>query len=116
VLASVEPVPFYVAARENAWAGVKAHLGTVTERAAAPSRVPFPFLIYPVAGLLGRHARHGTKHEVLIWQVLDQLAGASKRASPAEEPARLPESLSTSETRMLRCLPPTSRFPRSPAS
>jgi LuxR family maltose regulon positive regulatory protein len=72
VLASVEPVPFYVAASENAWAGVKAHLGTVTERAAAPSRVPFPFLIYPVAGLLGRQARHGTKHEVLIWQVLDQ--------------------------------------------
>ncbi len=35
-LASVDPVPFYVAAGENAWAGVKAHLDTVTERAAAP--------------------------------------------------------------------------------
>jgi glyoxylase-like metal-dependent hydrolase (beta-lactamase superfamily II) len=35
-LASVNPVPFYVAAGENAWAGVKAHLDTVTERAAAP--------------------------------------------------------------------------------
>ena len=35
-LASVNPVPFYVAARENAWAGVKAHLDTVTDRAAAP--------------------------------------------------------------------------------
>jgi len=29
-------VPFYAAAGENAWAGVKAHLDTVTERAAAP--------------------------------------------------------------------------------
>jgi len=35
-LASVDPVPFYVAAGENAWAGVKAHLDTVTERACAP--------------------------------------------------------------------------------
>ena len=35
-LASVNPVPFYVAAGENSWAGVKAHLDTVTERAAAP--------------------------------------------------------------------------------
>ena len=29
-------MPFYAAAGENAWAGVKAHLDTVTERAAAP--------------------------------------------------------------------------------
>ena len=29
-------MPFYVAAGENAWAGVKAHLDTVTERAAVP--------------------------------------------------------------------------------
>jgi hypothetical protein len=35
-LASVDPVPFYVRYGENAWAGVKAHLDTVTERAAAP--------------------------------------------------------------------------------
>jgi hypothetical protein len=35
-LASVDPVPFYVAAGENAWAGVKAHLDAVTERTAAP--------------------------------------------------------------------------------
>jgi glyoxylase-like metal-dependent hydrolase (beta-lactamase superfamily II) len=35
-LAAVNPVPFYMAAGENAWAGVKAHLDTVTERAAAP--------------------------------------------------------------------------------
>src|SRR5690242_10039403 len=35
-LAAVDPIPFYVAAGENFWAGVKAHLDTVTERAAAP--------------------------------------------------------------------------------
>jgi len=35
-LAAVNPVPFYVAAGENFWAGVKAHLDAVTERAAAP--------------------------------------------------------------------------------
>ena len=35
-LAAVNPMPFYMAAGENVWAGVKAHLDTVTERAAAP--------------------------------------------------------------------------------
>jgi Metallo-beta-lactamase superfamily len=30
------PVPYYMAAGENAWAGVKAHLDTVTDQAAAP--------------------------------------------------------------------------------
>ena len=36
VLASVNPVPFYVAAGENAWAWVKGYLDAVTECAAAP--------------------------------------------------------------------------------
>ena len=35
-LAAIDPLPFYMAAGENFWAGVKAHLDTVTERAAAP--------------------------------------------------------------------------------
>jgi glyoxylase-like metal-dependent hydrolase (beta-lactamase superfamily II) len=35
-LAAVDPVPFYIAAGENFWAGVKAHLDTVVDRAAAP--------------------------------------------------------------------------------
>jgi hypothetical protein len=35
-LAAVDPIPFYMAAGENAWAGVKANLDTITERAAAP--------------------------------------------------------------------------------
>ncbi|HEV3291195.1 MAG TPA: hypothetical protein VG123_19625, partial [Streptosporangiaceae bacterium] len=35
-LAAVDPVPYYIAAGENAWAGVKGVLDAVTERAAAP--------------------------------------------------------------------------------
>ena len=35
-LATVNPVPYYVHYGQNAWAGVKAHLDEVTERAAAP--------------------------------------------------------------------------------
>jgi glyoxylase-like metal-dependent hydrolase (beta-lactamase superfamily II) len=35
-LAAVDPIPFYMAAGENAWAGVVANLDTVTQRAAAP--------------------------------------------------------------------------------
>ncbi len=35
-LTSVDPVPFYVHYGENAWAGIRGHLNTVTERAAAP--------------------------------------------------------------------------------
>jgi glyoxylase-like metal-dependent hydrolase (beta-lactamase superfamily II) len=35
-LAAVDPVPFYMRYGENVWAGVKAHLDTVTDRAAAP--------------------------------------------------------------------------------
>jgi hypothetical protein len=34
-LAPVDPVPFYMRYGENVWAGVRAHLDTVTERAAA---------------------------------------------------------------------------------
>jgi glyoxylase-like metal-dependent hydrolase (beta-lactamase superfamily II) len=35
-LAAVDPIPFYMHYGENAWAGVRANLNTVTERAAAP--------------------------------------------------------------------------------
>jgi glyoxylase-like metal-dependent hydrolase (beta-lactamase superfamily II) len=35
-LASVDPVPYYMRYGENVWAGVKAHLDAVTNRAAAP--------------------------------------------------------------------------------
>ncbi len=36
VLAAVDPVPFYMHYGENFWAGIRAHLNTVTDRAAAP--------------------------------------------------------------------------------
>jgi hypothetical protein len=35
-LVAVNPVPYFVAGGENAWAGVKGYLDEVTERAAAP--------------------------------------------------------------------------------
>jgi glyoxylase-like metal-dependent hydrolase (beta-lactamase superfamily II) len=35
-LAAVDPVPYFMAGGENAWAGVKGYLDEVTERAAAP--------------------------------------------------------------------------------
>ena len=35
-LTSVDPVPFYMHYGQNPWAGIRAHLNTVTERAAAP--------------------------------------------------------------------------------
>jgi glyoxylase-like metal-dependent hydrolase (beta-lactamase superfamily II) len=35
-LASVDPMPYYMHYRENFWAGVKGHLDTVTDQAAAP--------------------------------------------------------------------------------
>jgi hypothetical protein len=35
-LATVDPVPYFMAGGESAWAGVKGYLDTVTERAAAP--------------------------------------------------------------------------------
>ena len=41
-LATVDPIPFYMRYGENAWAGVKANLDTVTERAAAPSSPSTP--------------------------------------------------------------------------
>ena len=65
----------------------------------------FPFLLYPAPGLLERHARQHTSHAALIGQILGQIAGISKPASPTAEPARLREPISVSETRVLRYLP-----------
>jgi glyoxylase-like metal-dependent hydrolase (beta-lactamase superfamily II) len=35
-LTAIDPIPYYIAAGDNAWAGVKANLDAVTDRAAAP--------------------------------------------------------------------------------
>jgi LuxR family maltose regulon positive regulatory protein len=88
--------------------------GRALERAldaAEPDRVLFPFLVHPAPGLLERHARQHTNHAALIWQILDQPAGASKPSSPTAGSARLREPVSLSETRVLRYLPTNLRVP-----
>jgi LuxR family maltose regulon positive regulatory protein len=62
------------------------------------------FLLYPVPGLLERHARHGTAHGALIAEIQDLLA-ARKPAPPFTGPRALSEPLRHSELRVLRYLP-----------
>ena len=68
-----------------------------------------PFLLYPVAGLLERRARHRTAHAALVAEIRDMLAGT--QAGPqygARSPSRpepLLDALSGSEIRVLRYLP-----------
>jgi LuxR family maltose regulon positive regulatory protein len=81
--------------------------GRAVERAlgaAKPDRVLLPFLYHPAPELLRRHARQRTAHAVLLSEILSLLPG-SKPSAPPGEPARLPEPLSDSETRVLRYLP-----------
>ena len=59
-LATVDPTPFYMRHGENVWAGVKAHLDTVTERAPRPSSRSTP-----AAGRRGHrefHHHHDVRH------------------------------------------------------
>jgi LuxR family transcriptional regulator, maltose regulon positive regulatory protein len=71
---------------------------------AEPDRMLFPFLLYPVRGLLERHTRHRTTHASLVAEILNLLMGKAA-ASALGEPERLREPLSESETRVLRYLP-----------
>jgi len=68
-----------------------------------------PFLLYPAAGLLERHARHRTGHAALVAEIRGLLAGpqAGPRhgAPPPSRPEPLLEPLSGSEIRVLRYLP-----------
>jgi LuxR family transcriptional regulator, maltose regulon positive regulatory protein len=75
-----------------------------------------PFLLYPVSGLLERHARHRTGHAALVAEIRGLLAGT--RAGPrhgAPPPSRpappLLEPLSGSELRVLRYLPTNLSMP-----
>jgi LuxR family maltose regulon positive regulatory protein len=88
--------------------------GRALERAldmAEPDRMLYPFLIYPVPGLLERQARHRTGHAALIFEILDLLGGTSRPTPPPgseggwEGGRGLREPLSQSETRVLRYLP-----------
>jgi LuxR family transcriptional regulator, maltose regulon positive regulatory protein len=68
-----------------------------------------PFLLYPVSGLLERHARHRSAHAALVAEIRGLLAGtrAGPRhgAPPPSRPEPLLEPLSGSEVRVLRYLP-----------
>jgi len=67
-----------------------------------------PFLLYPAAGLLGRHARHRTAHAALVAEIRGLLAGTQagpRHGAPPSRPRPLLEPLSGSEVRVLRYLP-----------
>jgi LuxR family transcriptional regulator, maltose regulon positive regulatory protein len=81
--------------------------GRAVERAldlAEPDGALEPFLLYPVSGLLERHARHGTAHAALVADILSMLAGR-KPAPPPAGPRPPLEPLTESEIRVLRYLP-----------
>lgn len=90
--------------------------------AAEPDRILVPFLLFPMAELVERHARDHTAHAGLAAEILGLLhdggapdpavAAAGERresVAPARradpERHRMPEPLSQSETRILRYLP-----------
>jgi LuxR family transcriptional regulator, maltose regulon positive regulatory protein len=81
--------------------GDRRAVGRALERAldiAEPDGAVLPFLLHPVPELLERHR---TAHPALLAEILSQLTGESKPASPLG----LFEPLSESETRVLRYLP-----------
>jgi LuxR family maltose regulon positive regulatory protein len=71
---------------------------------AEPDGVLLPFLLYPAADLLERHARSRTNHASLLSEIQVLLSGQTPAARPgnAEPPI---EALSESELRVLRYLP-----------
>jgi LuxR family maltose regulon positive regulatory protein len=71
---------------------------------AEPDGMFYPFLVYPVPGLLERHSGHRTSHASLIAEILNVPAGGSP-PPPLGEPEPPRESLSDSEKRILRYLP-----------
>jgi len=85
---------------------------------AEPDSTPSAFLLYPVPGLLERHARQGTRHAALISEILDllperhgkagvhgEMAPSRARADDGGSALRLLEPLSQSEIRVLRYMP-----------
>jgi LuxR family transcriptional regulator, maltose regulon positive regulatory protein len=63
-----------------------------------------PFLLYPAAGLLERHAGHRTAHAALVAGIQGLLAG-NRPPAPPDGPRPVGEPLSQSELRVLRYLP-----------
>jgi LuxR family transcriptional regulator, maltose regulon positive regulatory protein len=79
----------------------------VLERAlnlAEPSGLLLPFLFFPAADLLERHARVRTAHAAFISDIRDLLSGRTPPARPGEAEPLL-EPLSETELRVLRYLP-----------
>ena len=78
-LASVDPVPFYVAAGQNMWAGVKDHLDTVTDRATAP-------IVAKYTGVLAaadiEEFTRTTTFQIMQSLRLDRGVGVSRPAQP----------------------------------
>jgi LuxR family transcriptional regulator, maltose regulon positive regulatory protein len=74
-----------------------------------------PFLLYPVSGLLERHARHRTAHASLVAEIRGLLAGTKAGPQPGAPPPSGPdpllEPLSGSEVRVLRYLPTNLTMP-----
>jgi LuxR family maltose regulon positive regulatory protein len=70
-----------------------------------------PYLLDPAPALLQQHRQHHTAHPALISQILNLLAGTTRFAPPPGGQAGwarsrgLDESLTESETRVLRYLP-----------
>jgi LuxR family maltose regulon positive regulatory protein len=87
--------------------GETAEADRALERAldlAEPSGALLAFIFYPAPELLERHRRSRTAHGALISQIQDRLA-VRRGAPESAGPARLRESLTASETRVLRYLP-----------
>jgi glyoxylase-like metal-dependent hydrolase (beta-lactamase superfamily II) len=82
-LTSVDPVPFYVAAGQNMWAGVKAHLDTVTDRATAP-------IVAKYTGVLAaadiEEFTRTTTFQIMQSLRLDRGVGVSRPAQPCAGP------------------------------
>jgi LuxR family transcriptional regulator, maltose regulon positive regulatory protein len=72
---------------------------------AEPDGLMVPFLLYPMPGLLDRHARHPTTHASLLSGIRDLLSGNRPDPLPPAAPQPLLEALSGSEIRVLRYLP-----------
>jgi LuxR family maltose regulon positive regulatory protein len=84
--------------------GAAGHALERTLELAEPDARLLWFLLYPVPGLLERHARQGTAHAALVAEILGLLAGG-RRAPTSARPQPPLEPLSKSELRVLRYLP-----------
>jgi len=78
--------------------------------AAEPGGLLLPFLLYPAAELLERHARLRGTHASLISEILNLLSGHALPARP-EDSKPLDEPLTPSELRVLQYLPTNLQVP-----